>query len=155
MKWKRKKKVVTVIRNTTIELSQQLDEGSPAADGPEESPEPAPESKEASKELPPPSEAAAKVEPEEAKDPTAKQDKIARKTFITDKEAGEAKVEAGEYKLPFTLHDLLIPGGKPAKLAKIPDVSVSDLRLPEILFRFKFRDPTPVILLIGGRGARA
>ena len=82
----------------------------------------------------------------------SKQDNAARKTFITDK---EGKVERGEYKVPFTLHDLLIPGGKAAKLAKIPDVSVGDLRLSEILFRFKFREATPVILLIGGMGTRA
>jgi hypothetical protein len=82
----------------------------------------------------------------------AKVDKAARKTFITDK---EGKAEAGEYKMPFTIHDLLIPGGKPAKLSKIPDPSLPDLRISEILFRFKFRDPTPVILLIGGWGTRA
>jgi hypothetical protein len=86
------------------------------------------------------------------KEEEIKQDSEARKTFITDK---EGKVERGEYKVPFTLHDLLIPGGKAAKLAKIPDISVTDLRLSEILFRFKFREPTPVILLIGGMGTRA
>ena len=79
-----------------------------------------------------------------------KVEKAARKTFITDKQA-----EAGEYKPPFTIHDLLIPGGKPAKLARIPDVKVPDLRLSELLFRFKFRDPTPAIVLVGGWGTRA
>eukprot|EP00826_Nyctotherus_ovalis_P057204 TRINITY_DN7813_c0_g7_i1.p3 TRINITY_DN7813_c0_g7~~TRINITY_DN7813_c0_g7_i1.p3 ORF type:complete len:153 (-),score=46.98 TRINITY_DN7813_c0_g7_i1:699-1157(-) len=98
-------------------------------------------------------EAAEVFAPYEIKDnEELKQDDAARKTFITDK---EGKVERGEYKVPFTLHDLLIPGGKAAKLAKIPDVSVGDLRLSEILFRFKFREPTPVILLIGGMGTRA
>ena len=85
--------------------------------------------------------------------PMEKPDKVeaaARKTFITDKQA-----EAGEYKPPFTIHDLLIPGGKPAKLARIPDPKLPDLRLTELLFRFKFRDPTPVIMLVGGWGARA
>jgi hypothetical protein len=100
-------------------------------------------------------EPAAEAQPEE--DAELKEEKTdqkveeaARKTFIT----GENKVDAGEYKQPFIIHDLLIPGGKTAKLARIPDITLADLRISELLFRFKFREPTPVILLIGGWGTK-
>jgi len=152
LKWKKiNLKVVTVNVNLLIEKIENpapaelqpedvVDNNAPPAQQPAEVPvEPPAESQ--------PIEAPDVKNQEELKGAEEK----ARKTFITDKK----EAEAGEYKLPFTLHDLLIPGGKPAKLAKIPDVSVSDLRIPEILFRFKFRDPTPVILLVGGKGARA
>ena len=64
-------------------------------------------------------------------------------TFITGKEKEQAYVQT------FSLHEVLIPAGKPAKLVKIPDIDNKDLRASEILFKLKISEPTPTILLTG------
>jgi len=50
---------------------------------------------------------------------------------------------------PYTLHDLLFPAGKVAKLCKIVEPTNPGLRFREALNRFGFQQPTPVILLAG------
>ena len=64
-------------------------------------------------------------------------------TFITGKDKEQAYVQA------YTLHEIIIPSGKPAKLVKIPDINNKDLRATEILFKLKITDPTPTILVAG------
>ena len=68
-----------------------------------------------------------------------------KRTFVT----GEKEKAIVEYKPQYALHDILIPGGQPAKLVKIPDPTHPHLSIQEILTKLKFRNPQPVILLIG------
>ena len=78
-----------------------------------------------------------------------------RKTFVTQKEEGGKEWAVAEYKTTYTLHDMIIPGGKAAKLVNITDPYSKELRMTEILNRLKFKDPLPVIILIGAATDRA
>ena len=49
----------------------------------------------------------------------------------------------------FSFHDMIVPGGKNAKLCMINDPFNKNLRATEIADHFKFYEPTPVIVLIG------
>ena len=66
-----------------------------------------------------------------------------RKTFITEKKQG---AELGDL---WTLHDMQIPMGMPAKLIRIQDPSHQDFRISEVADRLKFVQPTPVVILSG------
>ncbi|MCQ2816794.1 MAG: hypothetical protein MJ252_05960 [archaeon] len=60
-----------------------------------------------------------------------------------------------EVQLPFdphdlyTFHDLIVPGGKNARLCLINEPFNKNLRITEIADHFQFYEPTPVIVLIG------
>lgn len=71
-----------------------------------------------------------------------------RKTFITDNQKRDSDEES------WTLHDMMIPGGQPAKLIRIHNPQGSDLRISEICDRLKFVQPTPVICLAGAKSER-
>lgn len=75
-----------------------------------------------------------------------------RKTFITENQ--RMVDEMGDSKA-FSLHEMMIPAGKTAKLIKIPDVSNKDFRISEVADRLKFVEPTPVIILAGAMTERA
>lgn len=49
----------------------------------------------------------------------------------------------------YTFHDLIVPGGKNARLCLINEPFNKNLRITEIADHFQFYEPTPVILLIG------
>ncbi len=53
------------------------------------------------------------------------------------------------------IKEILIPGGKAAKLVQIPDPRYDGLHISEIADKLKFNEPTPVIVLIGAMTARA
>ncbi len=71
-----------------------------------------------------------------------------RKTFITDNQGKNAEEDS------WTLHDMMIPGGQPAKLVRIHNPNGRDLRISEIADRLKFIAPTPVIILAGAKSER-
>jgi hypothetical protein len=71
-----------------------------------------------------------------------------RKTFITQ---DNKKEQATLY----TLHDMMIPAGRTAKLVRIPNPNAEDFRITEPLDKLKFVDPTPVIILAGAMTDRA
>jgi hypothetical protein len=54
----------------------------------------------------------------------------------------------------FSFHDLIIPGGKNAKLCLVNDPFNKGLRVTEIADHYKFHEPTPVIVLIGANTNR-
>lgn len=68
-------------------------------------------------------------------------------TFLTQKKDEEKIQEA-----PWTLNDLLFPGGKVAKLCKILNPRSKDIKLGEILKRSGINESLPVILLSGAEG---
>lgn len=49
----------------------------------------------------------------------------------------------------WTLHEMMIPGGKSAKLVKIKDPSNNDFRISEVADKLKFIKAAPVIILSG------
>ena len=59
-----------------------------------------------------------------------------------------------ETKEILSFHDLIIPGGKNAKLCLVVDPFAKTLRVTEIADHFKFHEPTPVIMLIGANTNR-
>ena len=65
-----------------------------------------------------------------------------RKTFITENKATKEE-EA------WTLHEMAIPQGQPAKLIRIPDPNNKVFRASEVADRLKFIQPIPVIILAG------
>ena len=71
-----------------------------------------------------------------------------RKTFITQ----DNKKEQTNL---FTLHDMMIPAGRTAKLIRVPDPNHEDFRVTEPLDKLKFIEPTPVIILAGAMTERA
>ena len=71
-----------------------------------------------------------------------------RKTFITDNQKKEAEEES------WTLHDMMIPGGQPAKLVRVHNPMSQDFRVSEVCDRLKFIQPTPVIVLAGAKTER-
>jgi hypothetical protein len=54
----------------------------------------------------------------------------------------------------FTFHDLIVPGGKNAKLCLINEPFNKNLRITEIADHFQFYEPMPVINIIGGNTNR-
>ena len=72
-----------------------------------------------------------------------------RKTFITENQ------KEGESKECWSLHDMMIPAGKQAKLIRIPNIDDQDFRVSEVCDRLKFNNPTPVIILGGAMTGRA
>ena len=54
----------------------------------------------------------------------------------------------------FTFHDLIVPGGKNAKLCLVNEPFNKNLRVTEIADHFSFYEPTPVIVLIGANTKR-
>jgi hypothetical protein len=55
----------------------------------------------------------------------------------------------------WTLHDMMIPAGNTVKLVRIPDHTDPDFRISEVCDKFKFSQPTPVIVLAGAMTQRA
>lgn len=55
-----------------------------------------------------------------------------RKTFITDNQKKETDEES------WTLHDMMIPGGQPAKLVRVHNPMSQDFRVSEVCDRLKF-----------------
>jgi hypothetical protein len=79
-----------------------------------------------------------------------------RKTFITE---NQKKMMGGDptadSKQNWTLHDMIIPAGKTAKLIRIKDPKDPDFRVSEICDKIKFVNPCPVIMLAGAMSQRA
>jgi len=71
-----------------------------------------------------------------------------RRTFITQ---DNKKEQAALY----TLHDMMIPAGRTAKLVRVPDPNSEDFRITEPLDKLKFVEPTPCIILAGAMSDRA
>ncbi len=76
-------------------------------------------------------------------------------------DAGSQKIFMTDYKILnfdnkdlFSFHDLIVPGGKNAKLCLINDPFNKNLRVTEIADHFKFYEPTPAIVLIGANTKR-
>jgi hypothetical protein len=72
-----------------------------------------------------------------------------RKTFITQDKGKKEQVSL------FTLHDMMIPAGRTAKLVRVPNPNAEDFRVTEPLDKLKFIEPTPVIILAGAMTDRA
>lgn len=72
-----------------------------------------------------------------------------RKTFITQDKNKK------ENENLFTLHDMMIPAGRTAKLVRVPDPNDQEFRVTEPLDKLKFIEPTPVIILAGAMTERA
>lgn len=72
-----------------------------------------------------------------------------RKTFITQDKGKKEQVSL------YTLHDMMIPAGRTAKLVRVPDPNSEDFRVTEPLDKLKFIEPTPVIILAGAMTERA
>lgn len=49
----------------------------------------------------------------------------------------------------WTLHDMIIPAGKTAKLIRIKNIKDPDFRISEICDKIKFVNAAPVIMLAG------
>jgi len=67
-----------------------------------------------------------------------------KKIFMTDNQLSKF-----DNPILFTFHDMIVPGGKNAKLCMLTDPYNKNLRVTEIADHFKFYEPTPVIVLIG------
>lgn len=72
-----------------------------------------------------------------------------RKTFITQDKGKKEQVSL------YTLHDMMIPAGRTAKLVRVPNPNAEDFRVTEPLDKLKFVEPTPVIILAGAMTDRA
>jgi len=68
-------------------------------------------------------------------------------TFVTQKKEEEKPGEA-----PWTINDLLFPGGKVAKLCRIMNPRSKDIKIGEILKRCGINESLPVIMLAGAEG---
>ncbi len=55
----------------------------------------------------------------------------------------------------WTLHDMIIPAGKTAKLVRISNPMDKDFRVSEICDKLKFVNAAPVIVLSGAMTQRA
>jgi 3-polyprenyl-4-hydroxybenzoate decarboxylase len=62
---------------------------------------------------------------------------------------------AEESKQNWTLHDMIIPAGKTAKLIRIKNPHDPDFRISEIADKIKFVNAAPVIILAGAMTQRA
>ena len=60
-----------------------------------------------------------------------------------------------ETKQTWTLHDMIIPAGKTAKLIRIKNPRDPDFRVTEICDKLKFVKAAPVIVLSGAMTQRA
>jgi hypothetical protein len=60
-----------------------------------------------------------------------------------------------ESKQIWTLHDMIIPAGKTAKLIRIKDPRDADFRISEVCDKLKFVNASPVIILAGAMTQRA
>ena len=58
-------------------------------------------------------------------------------------------------KQSWTLHEMMIPAGKTAKLIRIKDISDPDFRITEVCDKLKIIKPAPVIILAGAMTQRA
>lgn len=72
-----------------------------------------------------------------------------RKTFITQDKNKKEQVTL------YTLHDMMIPAGRTAKLVRVPDPHAEDFKVAEPMDKLKFIEPTPVIILAGAMSERA
>ena len=72
-----------------------------------------------------------------------------RKTFITEKD------KDGDNSDTFSLHDMMIPAGKVAKLIRVRDPQDEDFRIEEVCNKLKLNQPMPVINLAGTYTERA
>jgi hypothetical protein len=68
------------------------------------------------------------------------------KTFITDHHA------AIEQSPTFTLHDIMIPAGRTAKLVRVPEPYKEDFWVSEVCDKLKLNEAAPVIILAGAMG---
>lgn len=57
--------------------------------------------------------------------------------------------------MTYTLHDIMIPAGKTAKLIRVPDPNSPDFRISEVCDKLKLIEAAPVIILAGAWGNRA
>lgn len=93
---------------------------------------------------------------QEEEDPYQNDDKTYqdhfRKTFITE---NQKKPGVDQTKSAWTLHDMIIPAGKTAKLIRIKSPGDKDFRISEICDKLKFINATPVIVLAGAMTQRA
>ena len=71
-----------------------------------------------------------------------------RRTFITTHQADVDKTPS------FTLHDIMIPAGRTAKLIRIPKPDSEEFRVSEVCDKLKLNEAAPVIILAGGMGVR-
>jgi hypothetical protein len=55
----------------------------------------------------------------------------------------------GESKSTWTLHEMMIPAGKTAKLVRIKNPFDNDFRVSEVCDKLKLVKPAPVIILAG------
>ncbi len=62
---------------------------------------------------------------------------------------------AEDSKQIWTLHDMIIPAGKTAKLVRIKDPTSPDFRISEVCDKIKFTNAAPVIILAGAMTQRA
>ncbi len=60
-----------------------------------------------------------------------------------------------ESKANWTLHDMIIPAGKTAKLIRIKNPQDPDFRVSEVADKIKFVNAAPVIILAGAMTQRA
>ncbi len=63
--------------------------------------------------------------------------------------------DIAEPKQCWTLHDMIIPAGKTAKLVRIKNPNDKDFRISEICDKLKFIHAAPVIVLAGAMTQRA
>ena len=73
-----------------------------------------------------------------------------RKTFITENQ--KMVEDIGE---SFSVHDMMIPAGRMAKLVRVSDITDDGFRVAEVCNRLKLNEPTPVIILAGAMTERA
>jgi hypothetical protein len=97
------------------------------------------------------------------KDPSPSDNHESEKKIQVDTSAQNSnqKIFMTDYKLAnfdnkdfFTFHDLIIPGGKNAKLCLVNDPFNKNIRVTEIADHFKFYEPKPTIVLIGANTKR-
>lgn len=51
--------------------------------------------------------------------------------------------------MPWTLHDMMVPGGRTAKLIRVPVPASRDFAVDELADKFNWASPAPVIVLAG------
>jgi len=72
-----------------------------------------------------------------------------KRTFITTH--NNVKDDENTY----TLHDIIIPAGRTAKLIRVPDPYSQDFRVSEVCDKLKFIEGSPIIILAGAYTQRA
>lgn len=71
-----------------------------------------------------------------------------RRTFITTHQKEEERVPM------YSLHDIMIPAGRTAKLVRLPDPMNEGFRISEVCDKLKFVEAAPVIILSGSMGTK-